>query len=80
MPHLRFDIDIIARIDRATDYEHVSIRQRGIRRVPSAVVHVRQPRPSVVPGAIRVRVGQADIVLLVSTRYKELAIGQKGVA
>jgi hypothetical protein len=80
LPHLRFDIDIIARIDRATDYEHVSIRQRGIRWVPSALVHVRQPRPGVIPGVIHVSVGQADIVGHISTRYKELPIGQKGMA
>jgi hypothetical protein len=77
---LRFDIDIVARIDRATDYEHVSIRQRGIRRVPSAVGHVRQPRPGIVERVICVGVGQADKVLYISTRYEELSIGQKGMA
>ncbi len=80
LPHLRLDIDIIARIDRATDYEHVSVRQRGVRRVPSTVVHIRQPRPGIGQRVIRVGIGQPDKVVYVSTGHQELSVRQKGMA
>ncbi len=57
LPYLRLDIEI-PRSDRATDHQHVSVRQRGIRRIPSTVIHIRQARPGVVQRAIRVGVGQ----------------------
>jgi len=80
LPYLRLDIDTHRRIDPATDREHVSIRQRGARRVPSTVVHIRQPRPGIVQGVIRVGVGQPRPGAYVSPGYQELSIGQKGKA
>jgi hypothetical protein len=80
LPYLRLDIDTHRRIDPATDHEHVSVRQRGARRVPSTVIHIRQTRPGIVPGIIRVGIGQPHKVVYVSTGYEELSIGQKGRA
>ncbi len=79
-PYLRLDIDTHCRIDPATDREHVSVRQRGARRVPSTVVHIRQSRPAIVQGVIRVGVRQPHQVVYVPTSYQELSIGQKGMA
>jgi hypothetical protein len=80
LPYLRLHIDIIDRIDRATDHEDISIGQRGVRRIPSSIVHVRQPRPGIVQRVIRVGIGQPHKVVSVSTGYKKLSIGQKGMA
>jgi hypothetical protein len=80
LPHLRLDVGSRG-IDRATDNEHVSVRQRGVRRVPSTVVHIRQPGPRVAPGVIRVGVRQPDpVAYLLPTGYQELSIGQRGKA
>ena len=57
LPYLRLDIGN-PRLDRATDHQHVSVGQRGVRRVPSTVVHIRQPRPGIVQRVIDVGVGQ----------------------
>jgi hypothetical protein len=80
LPYLRLDIDTRRRIDPATDHEDVSVRQRGARRVPSTVIHIRQAGPGVVQGVIRVGVGQPDPAVYVPTSYKDLSIGQKGMA
>jgi hypothetical protein len=80
LPYLRLDIDTHRRIDPATDHQHVSVRQRGARRVPSTVIHIRQPGPGIVQRVIRVGIGQADKAAYVPTGYEELSIGQKGMA
>jgi hypothetical protein len=81
LPYLRLDIDTQRRIDPATDHEHVSARQRGARRVPATVVHIRQPGPGIVQGVIRVGAGQPDpVAYLLPTGYQELSIGQRGKA
>ncbi len=79
LPYLRLDIDV-PRSDPATGHEDVSVRQRGVRGVPSTVVHIRQPRPGIVQRIIRVGVGQPHIAVYVSTGYQELSIRQKGMA
>jgi hypothetical protein len=56
LPYLRLDIDV-SRGDRATDHQHVSVRQRGGGRVPSTIVHIRQSRPAIVQWVIRVGIG-----------------------
>jgi hypothetical protein len=80
LPYLRLDIDTHRRIDPATDHQHVSVRQRGARRVPSTVVHIRQPRPSIVQRVIRIGVAQPNPAVHVSPGYEELSIAQKGMA
>jgi hypothetical protein len=78
-PYLRLDIDN-PRPDGATDHEHVSVRQRGARRVPSTVVHIRQASPSVVERVIGIGAIQPHPIAYVSTGYEELSIRQKGMA
>jgi hypothetical protein len=70
------------RIDPAGDYQHVSVRQRGARRVPSTVIHIRQPGPGIVQRVIRVGIGQPHIasVVKMSTGYEKLSIRQKRMA
>jgi hypothetical protein len=79
LPYLRLDIGN-PRSDRATDHQHISVRQRSVSRVPSTVVHIRQPRPGIVQRIICIGVGQANPGVDVSTGYQELSIRQKGVA
>jgi hypothetical protein len=79
LPYLRLDIDV-SRGDRATDHQHVSVRQGSGRRIPPTIIHVRQPGPGIVQRVIRVSVGQPHKVVYVSTSYEELSIGEKGKA
>ena len=39
LPYLRLYIGD-RRPDRSADHQHITVRKRGIRRVPSAIVHV----------------------------------------
>jgi len=79
LPYLRLDIDV-SRSDRATDHQHVSVRQGSGRRIPPTIIHVRQPCPAIVQRVKLVGVGQSHIVVYVSTGNEELSIRQKGVA
>ena len=79
LPDLRLDIGDV-RCDRATDHEHVAVRQRGVRWIPSTVVHIRQARPGIVQRVICVSIGQPHIVVYVPTCHEELSIRQKGKA
>jgi hypothetical protein len=79
-PYLRLDIDTLRRTDPATGHEDVSVWQRSARRVPSTVIHIRQPRPGIVQRVIRVGIWQPHKVIYVSTGYQELSIRQRGKA
>src|SRR5678815_17115 len=80
LPYLRLDVGSRG-IDRATDHKHVSVRQRGARRIPSTVVHIRQSGPGVIQRVIRIGVGQPDpVAYLLPTGYEELSIDQRGEA
>jgi hypothetical protein len=68
LPYLRLHIDV-SRGDRATDRQHVSVRQGGARRIPSTVIHVRQARPGIVQRIIPVGIGQPHPGAYVSTGY-----------
>jgi hypothetical protein len=80
LPYLRFDIDTRIHIDPATNHEHVAVRQRGVRRVPSTVIHIGQPRPDIIQGIIPESDAEPDPVVLVPSGYEELSITQKGMA
>jgi hypothetical protein len=79
LPYLWLDI-IFRRSDPASDREHVSIGQRGARRVPPTVIHIREPGPAIVQRVIFIGIGQPHKVVYVSTGYQELSIRQKGMA
>jgi hypothetical protein len=80
LPYLRLHIDTHRRIGPATDHQHVSVRQRGARRIPSPVIHIRQPGPGIVQPVIRVGIRQPHKILYVSTGYQKLSIRQKRMA
>jgi hypothetical protein len=79
LPYLRLNIGN-PRPDRATDHEHISVRQRGVGWIPSTVIHIRQPSPGIVQWVICIGVGQPNPRVYVPTGYEELSVRKKGMA
>jgi hypothetical protein len=69
VPYLRLYIDTLRHIDPATGHEDVPVWQRSARRVPSTVIHIRQPRPGIVQRVICVGIRQPHKIVYVSTGY-----------
>ena len=80
LPYLRLDIDTYTGINPTADHKDVSVCQRSVRRVPTAIIHVRPPRPGTVRRVIGIGVRQAEPVSYVSTGHEELSISEKGMA
>ena len=80
LPYLRLNIDAYSGINPTADHKNVSVGQGSVRRVPAAIIHIRQPRPDAIRRIISIRVGQADPVEYVSTGHEKLSISQKGMA
>ena len=77
LPDLRLDIDADSGINPAADHKNVAIGQGSVRRIPAAIVHIRQPRPNTVRRVISIRIAQTDPVKYVSAGHEKPSISQK---
>ena len=75
LPYLGLNVHPLLVIDPPADYQHVSVRQGGVRRVPPIVVHIGQPRPAICKGIVSVGIGYPHVVTCVSTGHEELSVG-----
>src|SRR5205814_10294887 len=75
LPYLGLNVHPLLGIDPPADHQYVSVRQRGVRRVPPTVVHIRQPRPAICKGIVSVGIGYPLVVTCVSTGHEELSVG-----
>src|SRR4029077_3172321 len=75
LPYLGLNVHPLLGSDPPADHQHVSVRQRGARRVPPTVVHIGQPRPTVCKGIVSVGIGYPLVITYVSTSHDELSVG-----
>ncbi len=80
LPYLRLRVHSLGGVDLARNHQQVAVRERGARRIPPAVIHVRKPGPGVGGRRIGVSVRQTNVVGDVSAGYEQAAVGQKCMA
>src|SRR4026208_1031174 len=75
LPYLGLNVHPLLVIDPPADHQHVSVRQRGVRRGPPLAVRIGERRPAICKGIVCVGIGYPHVVTCVSTGYEELSVG-----